>query len=266
MRAPVTCTTDNMRSMVHLRTDVRDGVAVQGRKPHGWGDDRLAAFLNLASDNVLGTFAQLRDEYDRLRRIDDAFVDFTDNLLNPRDPIAPLLMLQAHASYRAAAELAMTCQSAPAFMAMRGCVESSLYGLYFHRNPNTFEVWARRHDNDAARQAVRAEFTIRRLKDCLAAVDAATTNAVADLYEKTIDFGAHPNVAALAGAFRTEDNEQRRQFKVIYLTADPVMIRGTMKSVAQTGRASLLIFRNVFIERFDLLGITERLTELRRGL
>ena len=86
------------------------------------------------------------------------------------------------------------------------------------------------------------------------------------MYDKTIDFGAHPNVAALAGAFRTEDNEQRRQFKVIYLTADPVMIRGTMKSVAQTGLASLLIFRNVFIERFDLLGITERLTELRRGL
>ena len=262
----MTCTAANMRGMAHLRTDVQDGVAVQGRKPYGWGDDRLAGFLNLASDNVLGTFAQLRDEYDRLRRIDDAFVDFTDNLLNPQDPIAPLLMLQAHASYRAAAELAMTCQSAPAFMAMRGCVESSLYGFYFHRNPNTFEMWVRRHDDDAARQAVRAEFTIRRLKDCLTAVDPATANSVADLYDKTIDFGAHPNVAALAAAFRAENNDQRRQFKVIYLTADPAMIRGTMKSVAQTGVASLLIFRNVFTERFALLGITERLTQLRRGL
>lgn len=132
-----------MVGMAHVRTDAREGVAVQGRKPSGWGDDRLAAFLNLASDNVLGTFAQLRDEYDRIRRIDDAFVDFTDNLLNPQDPIAPLLMLQAHASYRAAAELAMTCQSAPAFMAMRGCVETSLYGLYFHRNPNTFVKYGR---------------------------------------------------------------------------------------------------------------------------
>src|SRR4051812_41012938 len=85
-------------------------------------------------------------------------------------------------------------------------------------------------------------------------------------HDKTIDFGAHPNVAALAAAFRTEDNEQRRQFKVIYLTAAPAIVRGTMKSVARTALASLLIFRNVFIERFDLLGITERLTELRRGL
>jgi hypothetical protein len=122
----ITRTAANIRGMAHVRTDAREGVAVEGRRPYGWGDDRLAAFLNLASDNVLGTFAQLGGEYDRLRRIDDAFVDFTDNLLNPHDPIAPLLMLQVHASYRAAAELAMTCQSAPAFMAMRGCVESSL--------------------------------------------------------------------------------------------------------------------------------------------
>jgi hypothetical protein len=113
-------------------------------------------------------------------------------------------------------------------MTMRGCIESSLYGFYFDRNPNTFEMWTRRRDDDAARQAVRVEFTIRRLKDYLAAVDPATANSISALYDKTIDFGAHPNVAALAGAFRAENNERRRQFKVIYLTADPVMIRGTM--------------------------------------
>jgi hypothetical protein len=39
-----------------------------------------------------------------------------------------------------------------------------------------------------------------------------------------------------------------------------------MKSVAQTGLASLLIFRNVFTERFDLLGIVERLNGFSRGL
>ena len=89
-----------MTSMAHVRTDARGGVAVEGRKPYGWGDDWLAAFLILASDNVLSTFAQLRDEYDRLRHIDDAFVDFTDNLLSPRDAIAPLLVLRAHASGR----------------------------------------------------------------------------------------------------------------------------------------------------------------------
>jgi len=252
--------------MAHVRTDGRGGTPVHGHKPPGWGDDRLSGFLDSASNNVLATAVQLRDEYDRLRQIDDVFVDFTDNLLNPQEVVAPLLMLQAHASYRAAAELAMTCQSAPAFMAMRGCVENSLYGFYFHRNPQTFEVWTKRNDDDAAKQAVKNEFTIRRLKDCLAASDSATADAITTLYDKTIDFGAHPNVLALAGAFRAKDDERRHQFSVAYLTDDRTVIRGTMKSVAQTGVASLSIFRNVFPERFDLLGLTERLTALRQGL
>ena len=42
--------------MAHVKADAQQGVPVQARKPLGWGDDRLASFLNRASDNVLGTF------------------------------------------------------------------------------------------------------------------------------------------------------------------------------------------------------------------
>lgn len=252
--------------MAHVRTDVQAGREVHGRKPPGWGDDRLAAFLDLASDNVLGTYAQFRPQYDTVLQVDSAYVRFMENLLNPGDPVAPLFVLQAHASYRAAAGLAISCQPSPAFMVMRGCLESSLYGLYFHRNPATFEAWTRRHESDQAKQRVKDEFTTRRLKDCLAQVDASTEEAVARLYEKTIDFGAHPNVAALAGAFRTASAADRYQFQVMYLTKEPEVIRGTLKSVAQAGVCSLLIFRNVFPERFDLLSITDTLRHLRGRL
>jgi hypothetical protein len=73
--------------MTHVRTDVRDGVAVQARKRYGRvtiGSRRL----NLASDNVLGTFAQLRDEYDRLRRIDER------SLISPT--IVSILGIRSH--------------------------------------------------------------------------------------------------------------------------------------------------------------------------
>lgn len=252
--------------MAHIRTNVATGVEAQGRKPPGWGDDQLAAFLDVASDNVLGTYAQMRPEYATMQTVDAAYVTFMDALLNPQDPIAPLFVLQAHAAFRAAAGLAMSGQSSPAFMVMRGCLESSLYGLYFNRHFETFEVWAHRHDDEEARRRVKNEFTIRRLRDCLGAIDPETNDVVGQLYEKTIDFGAHPNVLALAGAFRASRAEGRQQFKVIYLTADPLTIRGTMKSVAQSGVCSLLIFRNVFAERFDLLGITDTLRELRARL
>jgi hypothetical protein len=220
----------------------------------------------MASDNVLGTFVQMRPQYETLLEVDSAYRTFLDNLLNPPDLVAPLFALQAHASFRAAVGLAMQCQSAPAFMVMRGCLENSLYGLYFHRNPRSFELWLRRHDDDAARRQVRNEFQISRLKTCLEEVDRDTAEVASQLYDKTIDFGAHPNVAALATGFRTANADDRRQFQVLYLTADPEVVRGTLKSTAQAGVGSLLIFKNVFQQRFDLLGISDTLRQLRTRL
>lgn len=194
------------------------------------------------------------------------YVRVCDNFLNPEDQRAPLLLLQAHASYRAAVGLAMSGQSAPAFMAMRGCLESSLYGLYFNRNPDSFHLWLSRHDDDTARRSVKVEFTIRNLKDCLQEADPGTNAIVAQLYDRTIDYGAHPNVGALASAFRSRTVGDRTHFDVAYLTADPQVLVRTMKSVAQTGVCSLMIFRNALAERFDLLGITESLAALRQKL
>jgi hypothetical protein len=55
--------------------------------------------------------------------------------------------------------------------------------------------------------------------------------------------------------------------KVLYLTADRETIAGTLKSVAEIGLCSLMIFRHVFPQRFDLLGIiSETLTQLRGHL
>lgn len=252
--------------MAHVRLDVRGGREARGFTPPDWAADQLAAFMDMASDNVLGTFAQVRRHYDDVLQVDSAYVTFMNELLDPADPIAPLFILQAHASYRAAAGLAMSCQSPPAFMVMRGCLETSLYGLYFNRHPEAFDIWLRRHDDEEARRRVKTEFTIRRLKDRLEDVDPATHAVAAQLYEKTIDFGGHPNVASMAAAFRTSRGEGVRRMHVIYLTTDLEVVSGTMKSIAQTGVCSLLIFRNIFPERFDLLGITDSLTDLRGRL
>jgi hypothetical protein len=62
-----------------------------------------------------------------------------------------------------------------------------------------------------------------------------------------------------------EGNDALR-FQIAYLTDEPEVIRGTLKSVAQTGVCSLLVFRDVFRERFDLLGVTESIRQLRNGL
>ncbi len=46
-------------ALAHIRTEVQSGDVVQGAKPPGWGNDGLATFFDLASDNVLGTPRQV---------------------------------------------------------------------------------------------------------------------------------------------------------------------------------------------------------------
>lgn len=151
-------------------------------------------------------------------------------------------------------------------MVMRGCLENALYGLYvLHKDSGAFDRWMCRHDSDDAKRIVRNEFTIACVKKTLEDMDPKHFVVVSQLYDKTVDIGAHPNVAVSA-ALKTSRSEGRIQFKVLYLTADPEVMSGTLKSVAQVGGASLLIFKNVFLERFNLLGISAALEDLRRGL
>src|SRR5207244_597525 len=126
-----------------------------------------------------------------------AFVTICDNLVDPPDFSAPFFLLLAHASYRAAACLALSTQSAPAFAIMRQCLEHSLYGLYIAQHPESFETWLKRNDDAAAKQKVKDEFTIGALRKVLKSIDPETHSVWSEMYEKTIDFGAHPNPAAL---------------------------------------------------------------------
>lgn len=234
--------------------------------PSGWGDDKPSVFFDLARDNAFGSFVHLPGHYSKLVAVDSAFLLISENLLNPEDVSAPFFLMKSHSSFRAAAWMAMTGQSPEAFMVMRGCIESALYGLYLNRNEDSFKTYMNRHDDDAARKAVRAEFTIGRMWKCLKSVDGKLQVDVENVYEKTIDFGAHPNVAALVAATSMLKGNERVQFKLAYLTAERDVIGGTMKSAAQAGVVALSIFRHVFKERYDLLGLTDKLPGLRESL
>lgn len=109
-------------------------------------------------------------------------------------------------------------------MVMRGCLENALYGLYvLHKDSGAFDRWMCRHDSDDAKRIVRNEFTIACVKKTLEDMDPKHVVVVSQLYDKTVDIGAHPNVAVSA-ALKTSRSEGRIQFKVLYLTADPEVI------------------------------------------
>lgn len=238
----------------------------QPRAPPGWGNDELAKFLDMTRSNVFASFVQTPQHYAKLLDVDSAFLRICKNLTDPPDFWAPLFLLKAHSSYRAAVGLAMAGQAPEAFMVMRGCLESALYGLYINRNKHAFEIWVKRNDSEEAKRAVRKEFTVAAMWKCLKSVDEKLQDEAQTLYQRTIDLGAHPNAASVATALKMSKGEKGMHFQLTYLSADPQMLRGTMKSTAQVGVTVLGIFRHVLNERYNALGLAEKLKDLRQDL
>jgi hypothetical protein len=234
--------------------------------PPMWGKDSLSAFIENAIHNTFATFSNLRPQYALLVEIDKVFRLLQENLNHTKEWFPAFFLLRAHSSYLGGARLSLSGQVPEAYMLLRGCLESSLYGLYLSRNPASQETWLRRHDDEKNKKQVRSEFAIGALRRFLKSVDPRTYEVVSSLYELTIDFGAHPNERALTSTLQQSESQDSIRFDLIYLTGNTPLLHMCLKNNAQIGICALDVFRNVFKERCDLLGVTGLLDKLRKGL
>ena len=234
--------------------------------PNGWGADELTKFIDTARHNVYATFDNLKEEYAKLSAVDAALRKLMENLTNTKDWFAAFFVVRAHSAFLAGVHLAMAGQIPEAYACLRLTIEHMLYGFYLAKTPASRETWLRRHDDDDAKKKVRDEFKYRTLVDTLKAAD-ATGGAVAELlYDRTIDYGAHPNERALMQTLKMEKGEDKDEFQIVYLSGDSLALRLVLKTAAQVGACTLGAFRLIYKERFDLLGLTDALHQLRQAL
>ena len=164
--------------------------------PEKWGDDLLSGYFDKFQTNQYATFQKKTAEFERLRRIDELFFRVTENLVDPEDQLGALLLLRAHASYRAAGAIVTAGSCAECFVVLRQCVETAAYAVYINRDPNPHslrDIWLKRAEGPDELKACRAAFTYGKYSKVLAVVDAKLANTYSILYERAIDFGAHPN-------------------------------------------------------------------------
>lgn len=145
-------------------------------------------------------------------------------------------------------------------------MENALYGFYLSKNPDSSETWLRRHDSEAHKQKVRDEFKIGDLLRLLGSANSKEGQTAATLYERTIDYGAHPNERALMQTLQMTKDPSKVEFKIMYTDGDSDQLRLALRTTAQVGVCVLGIFRLVYKERFDLVGLTDALDTLRAGL
>jgi hypothetical protein len=73
------------------------------------------------------------------------------------------------------------------------------------------------------------------------------------VYQRTIDFGGHPNERAVTGNMKMVEGEDRREMLAILLHGDSVQLDMALKTAAQAGAISMELLEVPFRAKFELL-------------
>ncbi|MBM4308523.1 MAG: hypothetical protein FJ123_17495 [Deltaproteobacteria bacterium] len=234
--------------------------------PPSWADDSLSKFIQDALGNIYATFHNLKTPYNKLKETHDLFAKIVDNIEGTPDWFAAFFLARSHSAFLGAVRLALSGQVPEAFMVIRGCLENALYGLYVTRSPSSQETWLRRHDDEESKKKVRREFKISNLLDLLEKNDKKLRSIAGELYERTIDYGGHPNEKAFFSVAKKSLNEHKITIQSAYLIGNEPALQLCLKSCAQIGLCSLSIFQLIYKERFDILGLSNEMKALKKGL
>lgn len=242
--------------------------ATQDKKtsPPGWGEDPLSAFIDNAQHNIYASFLNLKPQYNLLKNIHQVFDTAVHNVDRSPDWFAAFFLFRSHSAFLEGVRLVLSGAIPESYMVLRGCLENAFYGFYLNGDHQRQETWLRRHDDEKSKTTVRKEFSIRNVLDFLKSKDESLYKVSNELYERSIDLGAHPNERAFLSVMRQKKDESEISFDSAYLIGNEPALQLGVKSSAQIGICALLIFQNIFKKRFELLGLSEQIDHLKRGL
>jgi hypothetical protein len=128
------------------------------------------------------------------------------------------------------------------------------------------ETFLNRNRDTAAKKAHRRQFKMSQVIEAITNIDHSLGKVVNEMYETSIDFGAHPNPHALIAAMNIDRNEGELVTTItsMALIVNPRMVEFAMHEVAQIGLTALCIFEHVFKDRVEEQdGLRAEMTELR---
>jgi hypothetical protein len=235
--------------------------------PPGWDDDVLASYFENAWRNVLSRFHNERYEYRRLKGIDSLFLRMVTGWINPEDVAVAPLVYRAHAAFRAAVQLTLSGQLGEAYMVSRGALEIALYANHISAHSELYPVWLGRVSSDQGKKESKAKFKMVHVKESLANRDNTLASRVSEIYDRTIDYGAHPNAGSVLGAIELEDRgEDGGGYNITYLADEGDGYTLAWRTTATIGLLCIDIFAHVFPERCRETEVLKVAAMLKTGL
>lgn len=228
--------------------------------PVGWGQDDLTRYLEACRSNQLATFANNRSAVIDLTTIDRMFRQLFDGAVNPK-PYLPIgFLLRAHSAFLAATGAVMAGQVYEAQAVLRVCLEQGAYAHYVGNDQPRWERWMARHDSLAAKEVVRREFTQRKIREHIKASAPDLEHIYGELYERVIDYGAHPNEQGLSLSSKVENTvDGGRRHLTIYLHEDGLQMDMGLRMAAQVGLWVLRVAQALYPQRVQATGVLYQL-------
>lgn len=231
--------------------------------PNGWGNDALTQYFDNFRNNQFATFANKRSEVIDLVTIDGLFCKLLDGAVNPKPFIPFGFLLRSHSAYRAATSSIMSGQLYESQALLRVCLEQAAYAHYIGGDQARYEIWMNRHDSKRAEKAVREEFSNGKVSRHLALTDVKLGQIYKKLYERTLDYGAHPNERGTSLSTKTtETGDGNKHFRTIYLHGDGLLLDFGLKCAAQVGLWVLRVAEDLYPHRMAALGIPPQLDDM----
>ncbi len=240
--------------------------------PPKWAEDSLSKFIEASFQNVLATFVHKKQAFNLLLEVDGVFKEIcgnldNTNLDNTEDPIVAAFLYRSRSAFLASCRLAMSGQATETFPQLRSCLEYSLYALHINSDPPLSEIWLRRHESKASLKAVKRNFLHVNVMKTLSSRDIALHESISELYERTIDFGGHPNERAVSSSTTKWQEGEYIVVRNHYLHGgESSALDHALLTSAQIGIASLFVFQLIYKERFGVLGLQDKIESLKRIL
>ncbi|TQX91337.1 hypothetical protein EQW76_00965 [Rhizobium sp. rho-13.1] len=230
--------------------------------PPGWGKDRLSAYLEEFRGNQFATFHNKRKEVADLIALDNLFEKLLNGARDP-DPQMPMtFLLRAHAAFRAAVSLVMGGQLYEAQVLLRLSLEHASYGFFIGGDQLRWTRWMKRNDDEKSKKAVREEFTSGAIRRSIKKADAKIGGHFETLYERLIDFGAHPNKQGFSMSTKLRKEPGETHILSIYLHDDGVPLDFALKTTAQVAICVLQIAYLLYPTRMELQQLRHELDEI----
>jgi hypothetical protein len=234
--------------------------------PPCWAKDELTKFLQETHQQQYATFHNKKGAVGRLVAIDELFVRVSKNWVNPQSEVEAMLFLRCHAAFRAAAGEAMAGQAVESYRQCRGMLENAAYAVHIRRDPSLATVWLNRHQDEVGMKASKKAFQHIAVATSVVAANQHAGKRFEELYQRTIDWGGHPNERSVTGNMKMIEESDRRVMLAVMLHGDGVELDMALKTAAQCGMVSLELLQVLYNAKFELLGINAAMLDLRKGL